>query len=191
MAKAKTPPADTAAPTTPDAKRPVRREGTSGEAPVIARKVFILAHTSGERAALADVALHEIPLLRRKIPLLGGNDLKVLGEWPENVDRVRNLTSEMVREEYTTLENRYTFDKPGGREGEQVNLLGDVYGPLTSGRLIAVMRRLEVAWRKMMAQVPEGEEPTEDAIEDVLKLAEPEHDFGALADIDADITAEA
>lgn len=156
----------------------IRRSDRPEDAPHVVRKVFILVESrNGNRSALKDVALHEVPLLRRKVPATGGTELKVLGEWPTTAERVRGLTAVQLREEYETLRDRYTYDKPGGREGDIVDLMMDIYGPLNQGRLVAVMRRLEKAWREMLSEVEAGELPTEEQIEDVLKLAEPENDF--------------
>lgn len=170
-------PAPTDAPK-PDSPAPKATSRRPEDAPHVVRKVFILVHTTGgNRAALADVPLHEVPLLRKKIPALGGNELKVLGEWPATADRIRGLNATQLREEYEVLRDRYTYDKPGGREGDQVDLMMDVYGPLNQGRLVTVMRRLEKAWVEMERGLEDGKQPTEEQIEEILALAEPEHDF--------------
>lgn len=163
--------------------RPVRRSDRPEDAPIVVRKVFILVTSdNGNRSSLADVPLHEVPLLRKKVPGTGGSELKVLGEWPPTAERFRGLTAAQLRDEYETLRTRYTYDKPGGREGESVDLMMDFYGPFNQRRLYDVMRRLEKAWREMMRDVADGDQPTPEQIEEVLALAQPEGDMVALED---------
>jgi len=137
--------------------------------------VFILAQTTGERAAITDVPIHEVILLRRKVPHLGGNKVDLVGEWPSTAERTRGLTIAEVRDEYEKLKNRYTYDKPGGQEGDQVDLVMDVYGP-NPRRMVEVMRRVHAAWKKLAEQLGD-KEPTPEQLEELVALAEPDADY--------------
>lgn len=157
---------------------PTKESAADVERRIVAVKVFILAQTTGERSAISDVPLHEVILLRRKVPHLGGNKVDLVGEWPSTADRTRGLTVAEVRDEFEKLRNRYTYDKPGGQDGDQVDLVMDVYGP-NPRRLVEVMRRTHAAWQKLEATLGD-KEPTPEQLEELVALAEPDADYEAI-----------
>lgn len=147
---------------------------------VIARQVFVHVESTAKRGGLDVVALHRIPLLRRKLQVDG--EVRLIGEWPDNTDRRRDMDGIALREEYRRMQGEYIYETGNpedGRRGDMVDLVTDFYGAPTSGRLVAVMRKLESAWTKLEAHLAKtGEKfPTPQQIEEVLALAAPENDF--------------
>ena len=144
----------------------------------VAAAVFATVTTSGPRGKLNLVALHEIPLLRRKLQLQAGDSVELLGQWPAHVDRIRARTAAALNDEYARLLGLYRFEKPDGREGEVTDLVMDLYGPAHQGRLVAVMRRQEEAWRTLADELGLDGEPSAEQLEALVALAEPEADYG-------------
>lgn len=175
----------TAKPSTAPAPTPARRR--LGPNDTAAFKVYTHAQTSGERAALAVVPLHEMPLLRRKVTALGGNNVELVTEWPDHVMRIQPVSLAQLNDEYARLVEVYTYDAPSGKaDGEQINLMMDFYGPAHQGRLLAVMRRLEDAFRAKMEELGPGKLPSKEDLEEIVALAEPDHDFSMIPFDDAD-----
>lgn len=142
------------------------------QGPVVARKVFIHAFSSGPRASLEAVPLHEIPLMKRKLEVFG--ELLTLSEdWPDFVPHEREVTALGLREEHTRLREKYTFK---GNDGQQYDLVQDVYGPAHQGRLVAVMRRQAKAWGEAVRAAGTESLPI-DVLKELVQLADPEADF--------------
>ena len=148
--------------------------------PPIVHRVYAIVST-GEKGKIDIVALHELPLLRRKIALEGpGSPMPVaLAEYPPQLDRMRVLTVNDLREESKRLEEKYLIDKPGGQNGEQVNLLADFYGTGLRG-LLEAMRRLEAGFRQIQKSLGEDEAISDEQIEELARLADPDADLDGL-----------
>jgi hypothetical protein len=148
--------------------------------PTIVHRVYAIVST-GEKGKIDIVALHELPLLRRKIALEGpGSPMPVaLAEYPPHLDRMRALTVNDLRDEGKRLEEKYLIDKPGGQNGEQVNLLADFYGTGLRG-LRDAMRRLEAGYRQIQASIGEDEAISDEQIEELARLADPDADLDGL-----------
>lgn len=145
------------------------------DSPVVCEGVFAEVDT-GPRGKVDLLFLHEVPLLRRKLSAQnpGGDSPRVFPGFPEAVERIRPFTAERMIEEYARLEGRYVFDKPGGREGEQLDLLTDFYGSRHNNRLAEVMRILAAGWRQISADlIDEVETISEEQIDELLRLVDP------------------
>lgn len=166
--------ADTASTSTTEIEAP-RAPGR-----IIANSVFIHVESTAKLGGLDVVALHRIPLLRKKLAVDG--EVRLIGEWPAQTDRRRGLDAAGMHDEYNRMRELFIYDTNSGedgRRGDVVDLLSDFYGAPTSGRLVAVMRKLDAAFaslEKHLAQT--GEKfPTPTQLEDILALASPENDF--------------
>jgi hypothetical protein len=147
---------------------------------VIARQVCVHIESTAKRGGLDVVALHRIPLLRRKLSVDG--EVRLIGEWPDNTDRRRSLDALGMQEEYRRMQELFVYETGNpedGRRGDMVDLVTDFYGAPTSGRLVAVMRKLDAAWTALEQQLAKtGEKfPTPQQMEEIVALASPEHDF--------------
>ncbi|MFW6340821.1 MAG: hypothetical protein ACOC0Q_08135 [Wenzhouxiangella sp.] len=143
---------------------------------VLVHKIWVTVVTDGDRPAMETLGLHEVVLARRKLQMHSCS-LRLMGEWPEAVERLQPLGAADLTEEYARLQARYTYDRPDGREGETVDLVMDVYGPAHQRRLLTVMRRIEEAWREMEATLEEDQEPPEEYLRAIADLADPDSDF--------------
>lgn len=159
--------------------QPQRRRVAPANAnlPIIASVVFAIVST-GAKGKIDIVPLHEVPLLRRKIALQepASETPKVLAEYPSHLDRVRGKTMLDLRSEYARLIDRYKFEKPNGREGEEVNLVADFYGT-GLGQLRATMLRIEQGWKQIKAGVGEDQEPSDEQLEELVTLADPDFEL--------------
>jgi hypothetical protein len=167
------------APTPTFTKEPASKDAEASPR-VIARQVFVHVESTAKRGGLDVVALHRIPLLRNKLRVDG--EVRLIGEWPENTDRRRDMDAVGLRDEYRRMQEMFIYetgDPEEGRRGDVVDLVTDFYGAPTSGRLVAVMRKLESAWAKLEAHLARtGEKfPTPQQMEEVLAVAAPENDF--------------
>lgn len=147
---------------------------------VIANAVFIHVESTAKLGGLDVVALHRIPLLRKKLQVDG--EVRLIGEWPAQTDRRRPLDAAGMHDEYNRMRELFIYDTNSGedgRRGDVVDLLTDFYGSPTSGRLVAVMRKLDAAFAELEKHLAQtGEKyPTPTQLEDILALASPENDF--------------
>jgi hypothetical protein len=148
--------------------------------PTLVSRVYALVST-GEKGKIDIVALHELPLLRRKIALEapGSPMPEAMAEYPPHLDRLRALTVNDLREEHKRLGEKYLIDKPGGQNGEQVNLLTDFYGNGLRG-LRDAMLRLEAGYRQIQDSLGEDEAVSDEQIEELARLADPDADLDGL-----------
>lgn len=160
------------APETKPAAIQADSEDAAPTGPVVARKVYIHAFSSGPRASLEAVPLHEIPLMKRKLEVFGEH-LTISADWPDFVPHEREVTALGLREEHTRLREKYTFK---GNDGQQYDLVQDVYGPAHQGRLVAVMRRQAKAWGEAVRAAGTESLPIE-VLQELVQLADPEADF--------------
>ena len=152
-----------------------RRGPAEVQESIIARAIFVTVTTDvGSRGKMDMLALHEVPLLRRKIKLQepGAGKPMATYEWPATVPRSRPLTARNLMEEMGRLRDRYIFEKPNGREGETVNLLADLYG--NADALLHTIRKLEKGWLAIHASLAPGETVSDDQIEELLAHADME-----------------
>lgn len=161
---------------------PAKRKGNNGlpagaTLPVVASEIFAIV-TTGYKGQIDIVPLHEVPLLRRKRQLQqpGGEVAKVLAEYPEHLDRVRKLTAPQLRDTYARLKERYEFDKPGGKEGETVDLVAQFYG-IGLRNLQSTMRRLEAGYRQIMDSLAADEVMSDEQLEELVRFADPDFDI--------------
>jgi hypothetical protein len=179
--------ADPANPTLDDdGSAPVNRSKT------IARSVFIHVESTAKLGGLDVVALHRVPLLRRKLAVDG--ELRLIGEWPDQTDRRRDLDASGLHEEYNRMRGEFIYEANAGddgRRGDTVDLLTDFYGSPTSGRLVAIMRKLDAAFASLEKHLAEtGEKhPTPTQLEEIVALASPENDFSDGIDYDPSASA--
>lgn len=149
---------------------------------IIATAIYIHIVSTAKLGGLDVFALHRIPLLRKKLSIDG--EVKLLGEWPEGTSRRRQLDGAGLHDEYRRMRELFVYENSteDGRRGDTVDLLSDFYGPPTSGRLVSVMRRMEQAWNELEKRLAQtGQKaPTEEDLEAILELAEPERDFDAI-----------
>jgi hypothetical protein len=146
--------------------------------PVIATKVYCNVISSGPRASLLAMPLHEIPLARRKLEILR-EGLKIDPSWPEGMDRHRGMTAPDLASEYERLRRTYVF-ADGDDEQRKFDLVSDLYGRPHEGRLVAIIRRMHAAYEKLRVEHRDDEdgEPWPEAEwESIVRLAAPEQDF--------------
>lgn len=166
------------APTPTIAAGPASDERKPGR--IIANAVFIHVESTAKLGGLDVVALHRIPLLRKKLAIDG--ELRLIGEWPANTDRRRPLDAGGMHDEYRRMQELFVYETNSGedgRRGDVVDLMTDFYGAPTSGRLVAIMRKLDTAFAALEEHlVKTGEKfPTPTQLEDIIALAAPENDF--------------
>ena len=147
---------------------------------IIANAVFIHVESTAKLGGLDVVALHRIPLLRKKLAVDG--ELRLIGEWPAQTDRRRGLDAAGMHDEYRRMQEMFVYETNSGedgRRGDVVDLMTDFYGGTTSGRLVAIMRKLDAAFAKLEGHLAKtGEKyPTPSQLEDIIALAAPENDF--------------
>lgn len=147
---------------------------------VIANAVFIHVESTAKLGGLDVVALHRVPLLRKKLAVDG--ELRLIGEWPAQTDRRRPLDAMGMHDEYRRMQDLFVYETNSGedgRRGDVVDLMTDFYGAPTSGRLVAIMRKLDAAFAKLEEHlVKTGEKyPTPTQLEDIIALTAPENDF--------------
>jgi hypothetical protein len=147
---------------------------------VIANAVFIHVESTAKLGGLDVVALHRIPLLRKKLSVDG--ELRLIGEWPANTDRRRPLDAMGMHDEYRRMQELFVYETNSGedgRRGDVVDLMTDFYGAPTSGRLVAIMRKLDAAFAALEEHLAKtGEKhPTPTQLEDIIALTAPENDF--------------
>lgn len=140
--------------------------------PLVTSKVYIHAFSSGSCASLEAVPLHEVPLMRRKLETFG-ESLTVSTDWPDFVPRERTVTAAQLREEHNRLQEKYRFK---GNDGQDYDLVQDLYGPAHQGRLVAVMRKQAAAWKKAVQESGSDNLDIE-TINDLVLIADPESDY--------------
>lgn len=147
-------------------------------APVVAIKIYCNAYSTGPRGSLLAMPLHEIPLARRKVVLLG-QELKIDPSWPKGgLERAKGMTGADLANEYSRLREHYVFTM-GDDQVNKYDLVSELYGQPHERRLIAIIRRMHAAYEKLrVAHQDDGEKPwQEDEWEGLVALAEPEQDF--------------
>ncbi len=152
----------------------------------VAHSVFVVACSTGKRGAQDDVPMHEVPLLRRMLKA-GGEDL-VLARLSDPGIRVRGESMESVTEIYQRLRVKYTFVPEGGKEGDEIDLVGSVYGNEREGlRSLAItMRALKKAYDVHEAAFNRKAPSVED-LEDLIAKNGPEKTLeNELLDVDLD-----
>ncbi len=144
----------------------LRQEENDTSGPVIAMKVYCNVYSTGPRASLVAMPLHEIPLARKKIEVLG-QELHIDPSWPEGMARERPMTAADMVNEFERLRLIYVFSN-GDAETSKYDLLSDMYGRLNSGALKGAIRRQYDAWKKLAGK---GDDLTEAMFEDLAALA--------------------
>lgn len=147
---------------------------------IITNSVFIHVESTAKLGGLDAVALHRIPLLRKKLAVDG--EVRLIGEWPSQTDRRRPMDAAALHDEYRRMQEIFIYNTNSGedgRRGDVVDLLTDFYGAPTSGRLVAVMRKLDAAFAQLEKHLAQtGEKyPTPTQLEEILALTSPENDF--------------
>lgn len=131
----------------------------------VAHSVFVVVNSTGKRGAQDDVAMHEVPLLRRMLKAQG-EDLHVVRLSDASI-RVRGESMESITTMYGRLRAKYTFIPEGRKEGDEVDLVAALYGNERDGlkSLAVTMRALhraydesEKAFNKKAPSVEELEE---------------------------------
>lgn len=127
----------------------------------IAHSIFVEVATGGRRPGQELIALHEIPLLERKLRALKSEiaaiNLSVVqlpGRKTESKPKAhrRGHTMEEIEEMYGRLTEKYTFLPEGAREGDEVELMASIYGVGREGlkALGVTMRKLDKAFDAFM-----------------------------------------
>lgn len=135
---------------------------------VYAVRGHIEARTGDREVSGVPYPFYEIPLLKRRYALEGGN-VKLLPEWHDEIPRISPLTRSICREEVARLVRTYTMQREGGK----LNLFEEVYGKGSSMRLYEVMRDQWKAFQRLQARKAAGEKVTHEDYEAILALAEP------------------
>lgn len=168
--------ADTAADsTTPEPTVPPFGKDGQGRS-IIARVCWIHVESTAKLGGLDIIGIHEVPLMRKK--LLHDGEVRLIGEWPPNTPRFRDMNAPMLGEAYQRMRDRYAWEDPNAAPGTNavVDLTVDLYGPPAQSRLVPVLRRIEVAFRKLLAA--KGEEfPTPQDLEEIVALTSQDEDF--------------
>jgi hypothetical protein len=179
--------------TTPAAQ--VGADKPTGKRP-IAFRVFAWCASTGPRAAPECLSIHEIALAKRRAEAQGER-IELLPDFHDGkdwIDRERPVTAEAnnderfngsisLMEEHQRLTDRYTFP---GANGQTINLVADVYGPPHQGRLLAVLRRIHIAGRKLDERLrKDGRKLTSEDLSELVALADPEADLsGSTLDLE-------
>lgn len=143
---------------------------------IIARVCWIHVESTAKLGGLDIIGIHEVPLMRKK--LLHDGEVRLIGEWPPNTPRFRDMNAPMLGEAYQRMRDRYAWEDPNAAPGTNpvVDLTVDLYGPPAQSRLVPVLRRIEVAFRKLLAA--KGEEfPTPQELEEIVALTSQDEDF--------------
>lgn len=143
--------------------------------------VFTHVVTTGKMGCLTHCPLHEVPLMRRKLEAMG-QTCTIEQEWPKDRPRERGISNAYLAEEYARLQARYRFKANSGAE---VDAMADIYGPAHNGRLIAVIRKMHLAYVAAVRKAGGDVNLRAEDLEKIAQLAMPEGDF-----IDADTAAE-
>lgn len=152
--------------------------------PVYAIKVFANVNTTGRHASMTSVPIHEIPLMQKKLQLVGEN-LEILADWPAHQLREVALTKTEVLDERVRLERHYIF---APRESEHADLVADFYGS-GNKRLVEVMRRIHERFVEIEKKRQEqGIALTAGDLQELARIVDPDSDIDPL---DIPITLEA
>jgi hypothetical protein len=156
----------------------------------IAHSVFVEVATGGKRPAQELIALHEIPLLERKLRAMQSSITSIglsqnLSPKVENHKQVLSKPQATIREHigigeveeiFQRLSGRYRFLPEGAREGDEVDLVEQVYGIGTNGvkALAITMRKLHAGYVELVKNLPDEQEaPTEDELKDLIDRCGP------------------
>lgn len=147
----------------------------------------------GTRERSHGVAIHEVPLLRRRYP---DGTVKVMTEWPRGISRLRDLTMTELRSEHARLCLSYIYPTSPTTKRD---LVAEVYGASPSEQIrnlavgmkdvVLAFRALEVHAKQRLAVKYPGrvfseaefhgatsEVITPEEMESLVKLIEPEAD---------------
>lgn len=146
----------------------------------IARPVLIHIESTAKLGGLDVCYLHRVPLMRRKLAVDG--EVRLIGEWPDGLDRRKEWTARDVADEYRRMTELFVYERNSGedgRRGDIVDLLTDFYGPIANSRLVPVIRKIDRAFAALEKHLLAiGEKfPTPQQLEEVIALTAPEHDF--------------
>lgn len=122
---------------------------------------------SGPTESMEGVAIHEIPLARRKLQMEGGEALTIVPAWEPTVPRFRAMSRDDLYNEAERLRERYTVQVSDTRV---VDLVADVFGVENGGvnGLQAAMNRVHSKFAADYANSPIA--VTEQNLEDLVLL---------------------
>ena len=173
--------------TAPDTSK--KLEGEDERKSFTAHSIFVEVATGGKRPAQELIALHEIPLLERKLRSMASSVERIgLPRYQTpKVEGLKQIVSkaEAVIHEHSLYEvdgifsrlcGRYRFLPEGAREGDEIDLVEQVYGTGTNGlkQLAITMRKLHAGYVKMIKELPDDQEaPDEADLKDLIDRCGP------------------
>lgn len=152
--------------------------GRSGEdaGPIIRHQVWVNCHVhDGVKHSTRAFALHEIPLLRRRCELAGGN-VEIEPAWVPGISRRAGMQVAAVKREADRLLHLYELRLGQGEHTRMANCFHEVYGQGNDGLKVFAdrMTHLLRAWDAMCQRLRKAKvKITKEQIEGVLETVFP------------------
>ena len=139
---------------------------------VVRHQVFVhVDWKNGPKESTVAIALHEIPILRRRARLTG-ETVTINPSWTRGIQRVQGVNRAKLEDIRSTLERDHVHQHGNAN----INLFHEVYGGVNGGKctLFECMSKLYSAWREMIRKLEErGQRLSAESIEAVLSVIAP------------------